>query len=206
VGLAELGPRFLAKPILYTTYTRANQLAPPERNLLSFVLVKADPARDHAALARQIEERTGLRARTRLEFEADTFWYYVRTTGVVGRIAFMVSLAVIVGALVSALLLYLFTSDNLRYYATLKALGATDMTIVGMVAVQAATCGALGYGMGLGLSTLLSRLISAKAMPYLLMWPTLGFSGATVLIVCTVAAVLSARAVLRLEPGLVFRA
>lgn len=206
VGKAELGARFISKPVLYTTYTRALSIAPAERNLLSFVLVKAAPGEDHRALALRIEERTGLRARTRLDFEADTFWYYVRTTGVVGRIAFMVTLAVVVGGLVSGLLLYLFTADNLRYYATLKALGATDGSIVRMVSVQAAVCGVLGYGTGLGLSTTLSHMMSTKVMPYLLMWPTLGLSGATVLVVSTMAAVLSARAVLRLEPGLVFRA
>lgn len=206
VGKAELGARFISKPVLYTTYTRALSIAPAERNLLSFVLVKAAPGEDHRALALRIEERTGLRARTRLDFEADTFWYYVRTTGVVGRIGFMVTLAVVVGGLVSGLLLYLFTADNLRYYATLKALGATDGTIVRMVSVQAAVCGVLGYGTGLGLSTTLSHMMSTKVMPYLLMWPTLGLSGATVLVVSTMAAVLSARAVLRLEPGLVFRA
>lgn len=206
VGKAELGARFISKPILYTTYTRALSIAPGERNLLSFVLVKAAPGEDHRALARRIQDQTGLRARTRLDFETDTFWYYVRTTGVVGRIGFMVTLAVVVGALVSALLLYLFTSDNLRYYATLKALGATDGVIVRMVMVQAAVCGVLGYGLGMGLSTTLSRMMSTKVMPYLLMWPTMVLSAVTVLVVCTAAAALSARAVVKLEPGLVFRA
>jgi putative ABC transport system permease protein len=205
VGKAELGARFISKPILYTTYTRALQIAPGERNLLSFVLVKAAPDEDHRALALRIQEQTGLRARTRLDFEADTFWYYVRTTGVVGRIGFMVGLAMIVGALMSALLLYLFTSDNLRYYATLKALGTSDGAIVRMVIVQAALCGALGYGMGLGLSTTLARLISQKAMPYLLVWPSVSISGVAVLVVCIAAAALSARAVLKLEPAMVFR-
>jgi ABC-type antimicrobial peptide transport system permease subunit len=42
-------------------------------------------------------------------------------------------------------------------------------------------------------------------MPYLLLWPTLGFSAVTVLVVCSVSALLSARAVVRLEPAMVFR-
>lgn len=206
VGLAELGARFLSKPILYMTYSRARQIAPPERNLLSYVLVKAADGEDHHALAERIQRSTGLRARPRVAFEEDTFWYYVRTTGVVGRIAFMVSLAVVVGALVSGLLLYLFTADNLRYYATLKALGAADATVVKMVLAQAAVCGVVGFGMGVGLSVLLSRLMSTRAMPYLLMWPALGFTAAVVVVVSALSALLSARSVIRLEPGMVFRA
>lgn len=205
VGLADLGLRFLSKPILYMTYNRALRTAPPERNLLSFVLVKAAAGQDHAALAERIRRDTGLRARTSRQFEEDTFWYYVRTTGVVGRIAFMVGLALVVGAAVSGLLLFLFTSDNLRYYATLKALGATDRTVTLMVATQAMVCGVIGYGMGMGLSVLLARTMSAKAMPYLLLWQTMVFSAVTVLLVCTASAVLSARSVLRLEPGIVFK-
>lgn len=205
-GLAELGARFLSKPILYVPYSRALRIAPPERNLLSFVLVKAAPGENRQALADRIVRSTGLRARTRTAFQEDTFWYYVRTTGVVGRIAFMVGLAMIVGALISGLLLYLFTSDNLRYYATLKALGTTDRTVVKMVMAQAAVCGVVGYGMGVGISVLLARLMGSHTMPYLLMWYTLSFTAIVVLVVCTLSALLSARSVVRLEPGMVFRA
>lgn len=205
VGMAELGPRLIAKPVVYTTYSRALEIAPPERNLLSFVLVKVKPGEDHQATARRIEAATGLKARTALEFKEDTFWYFVETTGVVGRILFMVVLAAVVGSAVSALLLYVFTNDNLKYYGVLKAMGAADRTVAMMVVVQAATCGLLGFGLGVGLSVLLSHLVSRKAMPYLLMWSTMGSTLVTVMLVCTLAALLSARRVAKLEPGIVFR-
>lgn len=205
VGMAELGARFLAKPILYTTYSRAREIAPPERNLLSYVLVKAKPGERAEALAERIQNLTGLRARTRRQFQTDTFWYYVRTTGVVGRIAFMVGLGVVVGSAVSGLLLYVFTMDNLKYYATFKALGARNRTIVAMVMTQAGLCGALGYGLGVGLSAGLSHVISARALPYLLLWPSMAFVGVTVVLICAVSAAMSARRVLQLEPAVVFK-
>lgn len=206
VGMAELGTRLISKPVVYTTYSRALAIAPPERNLLSFVLVKVKPGEDHQAAARRIEAATGLKARTALEFKEDTFWYFVNTTGVVGRILFMVILAAVVGSAVSALLLYVFTNDNLKYYGVLKALGAADRTVAMMVVAQAAVCGLLGFGLGVGLSVLLSHVVSRKAMPYLLMWPTMGATLVTVMLVCMLSALLSARKVVRLEPGIVFRA
>lgn len=205
VGMTELGPRLISKPVVYTTYSRALGIAPPERNLLSFVLVKVKPGEDHQAAARRIESATGLKARTAREFKEDTFWYFVETTGVVGRILFMVVLAAVVGSAVSALLLYVFTNDNLKYYGVLKALGAANRTVAMMVVAQAAVCGLLGFGLGVGLSVLLSHVVSRKAMPYLLMWPTMGATLLTVMVVCMLSALLSARKVAKLEPGIVFR-
>src|SRR6185295_15545635 len=153
VGIADLGPRFLARSMIYTTYTRALEMSPPERNLLSFVLVSAAPGTSVAEVAANIERETGLRARTASQFSADTFWYYVEVSGIVSRIFFMTGLAVVVGVSISALLLYLFTMENARYYVTLLALGARVRTVVAMVAVQAAICGALGYGLGTGISS-----------------------------------------------------
>jgi putative ABC transport system permease protein len=204
VGVARLTPRFMSRPVLYTTYSRAVEISPRQRNLLSFVLVKAGEGRDPAAVAREIDARTGLRARTHEEFARDTYWYYVRTTGVVARMGLMVGIGVSVGVSVSSLLLYLFTIDNERYYATFKALGATNSRIAGMIAVQALVCGGTGYGLGVGVSSLAGTLIVTDAMPYVLTPWTLLFTLAAVVLVCVVSAVLSALRVFRLDPAQVF--
>lgn len=205
-AFADLGTRFLNKPTAYTTYSRALAIAPRERNQLSFVLVKAAPGQDHAALARKITADTGLRARTAAEFCDDTYCYYVETTGVVKRVGLMVGIGVITGVSVSALLLYLFTNENLRYYAVLKALGAANRTILAMVLVQAAIACATGYGLGIGISAIIGTVFVSDAMPYKLLFLTLWFSAGAVTFVGIVAAGLSAQRVFRLEPGVVFKA
>lgn len=206
-GLVDLGPRFLSKPVVYMTYTRALAISPPTRSMLSFVLVRCRDQVDASTLARRIERETGLRARTSAEFCDDTFWYYLLMTGVVGRIVFMISTAVLVGLSVSSLLFYLFTTENARYYATLKALGTTGVVLVKMVIVQALLATGTGFGLGVGASCLLGRWLassSSASMPYAMVWPVLGASGAAVVAVAVVASTLSSRRVLRLEPGIVF--
>jgi putative ABC transport system permease protein len=205
VGIADLGPRFLARSMIYTTYTRALEMSPPERNLLSFVLVASASGTNPEVTAANIERETGLRARTASQFSTDTFWYYVEVSGVVSRILFMTSLAVVVGVSISALLLYLFTMENARYYVTLLALGARTRTVISMVALQAAICGALGYGLGTGVSSLLGHLIKSPAMPYLLMWQTLALTAVVVIVVSTVSAALSSLQILRLDTSTVFK-
>jgi putative ABC transport system permease protein len=205
VGLADLGIRFLTKPVVYTTYSRATTIAPRQRNLLSFVLARAAEGEDHAALARRIEERTGLRARTSREFQLDTYVYYVRTMGVVERIVFLIAIGAVVGVCVSALLLYLFTAENARYYAVLLALGTSRAALVRMVVVQAVASGATGYGAGIGASALMGTLVTSDAMPYRLMAWNMGLTACMVVVVSAVAAALSAARLLRLEPGMVFK-
>ncbi|MBL9030562.1 MAG: ABC transporter permease [Phycisphaerae bacterium] len=205
VGVARLTPRFLSKPVVYTTYSRALFVTPRQRNLMSFVLAAPTDGQDAAAVARQIEARTGLRARTSAEFASDTYWYYVRTTGVVARIALMIGIAVIVGVSVSSLLLYLFTVDNARYYVTFKALGASTPMILRIVAAQALFSGLMGFGMGIGASSLLGTSVQAEAMPYALTPWTMLFAGVVVLMVCVISAVLSAMRVLKLDIATVFK-
>ncbi len=205
VGIADLGTRFLSKPILYTTYSRARSLAPKERNLLSFVLVKAAAGTDPAALTRSIQEETGLRARTREQFQRDTYDYYVRSTGVVQRIGLMVGIGAIIGVTVSALLLYMFTMENLPHYGTLLALGTQRTTLVRMIIVQALLCATTGYGLGVGGSCLVGSLVKSSAMPFLPTYWNMLTTASTVTVVAVISSVLSGVRVLRLEPGMVFR-
>lgn len=205
VGIADLGTRFLSKPILYTTYARARALAPKERNLLSFILVKAAAGTDPITAAKTIEAATGLRARTRREFQQDTYDYYVRSTGVVQRIGLMVGIGAIIGITVSALLLYMFTLENLPHYGTLLALGTQHRTLVLMICIQAILCAVTGYGLGVGGSSLVGALVKSSAMPFKLTSWNMMTTAATVSFVAVISSALSGLRVLRLEAGIVFR-
>ena len=71
------------------------------------------------------------------------------------RARWFVVAGVVIGVLVCGQMLYNFTLDNLRHYGAIKAMGASNRRLVGMVLVQALTVGALGYGLGLGAGTVL---------------------------------------------------
>ncbi len=204
IGIAKLGPRFLARSIAYTTYSNALNIIPRQRNVLSYVLVKAAQGVAPAELAKRIEASTGLRARTRDGFSLATKDYFVRVSGVVSRIGFMVGIGVAVGAAVSGLLLFLFTNENARFYATFKALGATGRVIVEMVIAQALVSGVVGFCLGIGVSATMGLLVKSPAMPYQLTWSTLVFTAVTVLCVTVFSAALSAMKVVKLEAGRVF--
>jgi putative ABC transport system permease protein len=56
----------------------------------------------------------------------------------------MLTLAMSVGFGVVGVLLYIFTSENLKQFAVLEVMGATSEILLGMVFVQAGFCALLG--------------------------------------------------------------
>lgn len=203
VGRSAALPRFPPRPLLYTTVPNAARLLLPERRRLTFVLASAKPGVSAAELAARIAAHTGLRARTAADFKADTVRWFLATSEDVGDIGAMLILALSVGFGVTGVMLYMFTTENLRQYAVLAAMGATPRRLLAMIATQAGSCALLGTGLGIGLCGIASRLAAAAGYPFRMLWFTPLLGGLMVLVI-SVAAALSARPVLRLEPVVVF--
>jgi len=203
-GRSDTVPRFPPRPLIYTTYSNAARILPQEPNILTFVLVTTRPGVSAQQLAQRIQQRTGLRARTSEEFKADTVHWYLVNSEDVGDMAAMLILAMTVGFGVTGVLLYMFTYENLKQYAVLKTMGASRHLLLMMVFVQAGVCALLGTGIGIGLCALIGESVATIGYPFRMMWFTPLFGIIGVLTVCFTAAAISARPVLKLEPGVVF--
>jgi putative ABC transport system permease protein len=116
----------------------------------------------------------------------------------------MLILAMTVGFGVTGVLLYMFTYENLRQYAVLKAMGASRQLLLSMIFFQTGIFALLGAGIGFGMCAIIGELAGTIGYPFRMMWftPLCGLFGG--LIVSFTAAVISARPVLKLEPGMVF--
>jgi putative ABC transport system permease protein len=198
-------PRYPPRPLMYTTLSNASRILLPERHLLTFVLAKAAPGVDPRALAARIEAQTSLKSRSAEDFKADTVNWFLVNSEDVGDIAAMLSLAMSVGFGVTGVMLYMFTNESLKQYAVLKAMGANSRLLLAMIFVQSGLCAMLGTGLGLGLCAIIGKIAIVEFdYPFRMMWFTPVFGGLMVLLVSVVAALISARPVLKLEPGMVF--
>jgi putative ABC transport system permease protein len=204
VGRSETLPRFPPRPLLYTTFSNATRILLAERRRLTFVLATASPGIAPRELATRIHGRTGLRARASDDFKADTVRWYLSNSEDVGDIAAMLTLAMSVGFGVTGIMLYMFTNENLKQYAVLKAMGATSKQLLAMIFVQAGLCALLGTGLGLGLCGIIGQIAPEAGYPFRMMWFTPLLGGVTVVLVSVVAAAISVRPVLKLEPAVVF--
>jgi putative ABC transport system permease protein len=206
VGICRITQTFQANPVIYTTYSRATTFAPQERKLLSFVAAKAKPGVDLPTLCARIRHVTKLAAYTPAEFKRLTFYYFLKYTGMPINFLTAVALGFIVGVTIAGQTFYNFTLDNLRYFGTLKAMGATNPTLLRMILLQALMVGAIGYGLGVGAASLWGSLLSGRTqIAFRLQWQLLLVSAAAVLLICLASAALSIRKVMKLEPGVVFR-
>jgi len=205
VALARSLPRYPPRPLLYTTYANALRILPPEQHRLTFVLATVAQGASPAVVARRIEARTGLRARTRSQFKEDTGRWFLFNSEDVGDMASMIWIAMLVGFGVTGVLLYMFTEENLGQYAVLQAMGATPRLLTTMILVQAAVCAVLGTGIGLGVCAIVGRIAAAEAdYPFRMMWFAALIGGGMVVLVSIVAAAVSMRPVFRLQPVSVF--
>jgi putative ABC transport system permease protein len=204
-GRTNTLPRYPPRPLMYTTLSNAKRILLPERHLLTFVLAKAAPGLSPRALAARIQAQTGLRARSSDDFISDTVYWFLVNSEDVGDMASMISIAMFVGFGVTGVMLYMFTREALKQYAVLKAMGANSRTLLSMIFAQTGFCALLGTGLGLGLCAVVGQIaIWEFGYPFRMMWFTPVVGGLSVLLVSLVAATVSARPVLKLEPGVVF--
>ncbi|HEX9872597.1 MAG TPA: ABC transporter permease [Candidatus Tectomicrobia bacterium] len=206
VGLASVSRTFQSQPVVYTTYARATAFAPRERKLLSFVLVKAKPGEGQQAVAERITRVTGLAAYPRDVFKQMTVDYFMENTGIPINFGIAVGLGFIVGTAIAGQTFYNFTLDNLRHFGALKAMGAANTTLLGMILLQALMVGSIGYGLGVGAASLFGYLLGSTELAFRLPWQLLVVSAAAVTIICIFSALLSIRKVITLEPAIVFKA
>jgi putative ABC transport system permease protein len=116
-----------------------------------------------------------------------------------------VTLGFLVGTAIAGQTFYNFTLDNLRHFGALKAMGATNATLLRMILLQALLVGAIGYGLGVGAASLFGSLLGNTELAFKLPWQLLLISAAAIMLICLLSAFISIRKVIRLEPAIVFK-
>jgi putative ABC transport system permease protein len=219
VGICKASETFQTFPIFYCRYHQAIRYVPQERKAMSAILVGAAEGVDKEEVCRRIMEQTalkplhpgdpprpGLKALTHEQFIRSTLMYFIRRTGIVVNFGITVSLGFLVGCAVAGQTFYTFTLENLPQFGSLKAMGASNARIVGMVLVQGLTAGLIGYGLGVGAAALFGKVMTASSrLAFLMPWQVLAGTAAAVAVIVVLSSLVSVYKVLVLEPAAVFR-
>jgi putative ABC transport system permease protein len=205
VGIAKTTRTFQSQPVVYTTYSNATIYSPPQLNLLSFILVKAKPGADLKALCKRIKRLTGLAAYTKDEFKDLTVRYYLKYTAIPINFGVSVLLGFLVGAAIAGQTFYSFTIENLRYFGVLKAMGTSERTLLLMIIFQALIVSFIGYGIGVGCTALFAFFTQNSMVAFRFPWQLFVFSIIGVTFIASLAALMSIRKVIQLEPAIVFK-
>lgn len=207
VGLASVASGGLfGVPTLYTTYSRALEYIPTTRFTISYILVEPKDAAAIPAI-QQAVARLGYRALTREAFVQRISDFYKYQTGVGTNILLMTVISFIVGLSIAGQTFYSFILENLEKFGALKAIGAKGRELVYMILFQATFTALTGYGIGVGLCTLMIAVAKLRLPSYAsqITFYNLGLAFGMVLVIAAISSYVGVRKVLRIEPFDIFR-
>jgi len=206
VAICHENRSFLAQPYVFTTYDRALQFAKPQRKMLSCVLVEPKPGISPQDLAERISHVPGLHAFARDDLFWTTVRWYIKNTGIPISFGTVVIMGMIVGIAIAGQTFYLFILDNLRYLAALKAMGARMPILTAMVFLQSFSVGIVGFGIGVGLTTLFGlKVLKLETPPFFMPWQVPVAVAGIIMLICSFSALVGLRQIAKLEPAVVFK-
>ncbi len=206
-GIAKVASSGLfGVPTLYTTYNRALQYIPNPRFTISYVLVEPKTAEDVPEIQRAVSA-LGYRALTSDEFVQKISDFYKYQTGIGMNILIMTVIAFVVGLSISGQTFYTYILENLEKFGALKAIGATNHDLIAMILFQAGFTCLTGYGLGVGLCTLMIELAKLRLPDYasMITYTNLAMAFVMVLIIAGISSYIGVRRVLGIEPFDIFR-
>ena len=206
VGLTDGIRAFTTSPYVYARFKRAQDFSVIPVDQTNFVLVKAAPGVD----VRQLKEE--LKARLpdndvflTEEFSKSTQHYWMFTTGAGIAVLMAAMLGLVVGIAIVAQTIYATTMDHIREYGTLKAMGAPNSYVLGVILQQAAIAAVMGYAIGMGIAVVVVHSSAKGGANILLDWQTAVGMFFLTNVMCGLAAVVSVKKILGLDPAMVFR-
>jgi putative ABC transport system permease protein len=206
VGICKARATFQTFPVVYTRYSQATLFSPQERKVMSFVLANPQPGLSAEEVCHRITKQTGLQALTNEQFAWKTINYYMLKTGIPMNFGITVLLGFIVGTAIAGQTFYLFTVENLRQFGALKAMGAGNLKLLGMIMLQASVVAVLGYALGVGAAAGFGELTrTSSRLAFYMPWQVLWGTGIAVVVISVLASLLCIRRVMVLEPAVVFQ-
>jgi putative ABC transport system permease protein len=207
VGIAKVVSNGLnGVPTLYTTYNRAIEYVPGTRFTLSYVLVQPKNDAAIAGIKQQVAQ-LGYLALTKDEFNNQISNYYIYQTGIGTNILMMTVIAFIVGLSISGQTFYTFIIENIEKFGALKAIGAKGRELIYMILFMATFTALTGYGLGIGLVTLMISIAKSRLPNYaatITFW-NLGLAFGMVLLIAGISSYIGVHKVLKIEPFDIFR-
>ena len=192
VAIVRDSPKFTNSVTVFTRYSQALLFTNNGRRQMSFIVAHENPGEDPNEVAGRIRQQTGLLALTADQFSWKLIDFIFFHTGIPISVGSVIVLGVFTGICIVGLLFNLFVMENMRHFAMLKAIGATNRRLVQMVLLEAA----LFFDVA-------TRNENFRG--FRLPWQVAVASAALAMAMIIISSLLALRRVLRVEPAIVFR-
>ena len=197
---------FTTTPYVFTPLARAQAYMGTPPGKVSYLLVKLAPNADIAAVRNQLQTKLSkVEVLTPDEFRSRSRNFWLFGTGAGAALFAGALLGAIVGTVIIAQTLYSSTKDHLNEFATLRAIGSSNLYINKIIISQAVLSAVIGFAVAAGIGLAVVAATSRTALP-IVMTPelTAGLFLLTVLM-CVTSSAAAVAQVVRIDPARVFR-
>jgi putative ABC transport system permease protein len=207
VGTINGFSSFIGSPYVFANFVDARRYLGLDDTQVSMLLLRSVPGKD------PIEVRDAVRTRlpdvdvwTKSELSQRSRMFWLLQTGAGAALSLAAVLGFCIGLVLVAQTIYSITAENIEEYATMKAMGASNSDVRGVVLIQSLICGVIGGTVGLALiepfSVLVRPVVTWIAVPSWI-YPAVGVA---IILLCITASLIAARPAVSIDPARVFRA
>jgi putative ABC transport system permease protein len=197
---------FTTTPYVFTSLERAQTYMGTPSTKISYLLVHVSPNADLASVRKGLlATLSKVEVLTPEEFRNRSRAFWLFGTGAGAALFAGALLGAIVGTVIVAQTLYSSTKDHLNEFATLRAIGSSNLYINKIIIIQALLSAVIGFGLAATIGLIVVELTAETALP-ILMTPelTAGLFLLTV-IMCIASSIAAVVQVFRIDPARVFR-
>ncbi len=206
VGTTEGVMGFLVAPYVFTTYDRACRYLDKDSEICSYYLVQVAPNADAKAVCAEIRRRVPeVEAYPKEEYGRISVNFWMTRTGLGISFGAATFLGLLVGLIMVAQTLYAVVLDRLGEFGTLKAIGAKESQIVGVLFAQAVILALLGSLIGLAIVWSMLVLFSTPRAPIVIPASVALGSCGLVLCICLISAWLPYVRIRNVDPMMVLQ-
>jgi putative ABC transport system permease protein len=196
---------FTTTPYVFTTLARAQTYIGTPTNRFSYLLVHVAADANIDDIRKQLLAHLAkVEVLTPAEFSSRSRSFWLFGTGAGAALFAGALLGVIVGTVIVAQTLYSSTKDHLNEFATLRAIGSSNIYILEVIIWQALLSAVIGFSLAAGIDLIIVEMTAETALPIVMtLQLTLGLFVLTVLM-CFASATAAIVQAMRIDPVRVF--
>ena len=168
--------------------------------------MKVAPGYSVAAVKQRLQQTVkDVDVYTAREFSKKTQDYWMINTGTGVALLAVALMGVVIGTVIVANTIYTSTTEHLKEFGTLKAIGASNWDLYAIIIEQALINSVIGFTVGMAVSYMVIQAMKRGHLPILLPVPVLMGIFVLTVMMCLWSSVLSIYKVTQIDPALVFK-
>jgi putative ABC transport system permease protein len=207
VGISEGVRSFTTAPIIFTSYRLAQNIVGwVGIDNTVFIIAKVLPGYSVSTVIESLKAKLqGVDVYSKAAFSKKTRLYWTIETGVGYAFLITILISFLVGTLIVGQTIYNSTTEHIKEFGTLKALGAENMDVYKIIFTQAFIIALFSYLISLIITLLSVRLYEAIDMVMIVKWWTNLIVFFITFLMCFASAYISIRKIKRIDPAILFR-